>query len=183
MADTAAWPRGGPVAGRTRGPAPRRLGWAASASAVGRPLRWLGRAAGGHRGRRGASVGGSLVADVGKRRAAGWGSWISKEREDGEGDSERRLPEKAKMTGAGRGCEGGDGIGAVGRRRLCMLVLWVRSGLGRGGAWAGSWATRHGRSFLAVSDFIAWAGGAAGRAGPSGGGTGTRRVGLAPVGI
>ena len=32
-------------------------------------------------------------------------------------------------------------------------------GWGGGGAWAGSWATRHGRSFLSVSDFNAWAGG------------------------
>ena len=45
-----------------------------------------------------------------------------KEQGDGGGDTEQRLLERARTTGAGRGCRSGNGMGAAGQRTLCLLV-------------------------------------------------------------
>ena len=74
--------------------------------------------------------------------AGGWwrdGMRMSKEREDGGGDSERRRLERARTTGPGLGGGGGYGMGG-GRGFVCLfvclfgwLVAWL-VGFARGGS-------------------------------------------------
>ena len=79
-------------------------------------------------------------------KCGGFDSWvwetaglgISYELEDGGVDSERRLLEKTRTTGAECVGGGGYGMGATGRRRLCMLLC----GWGCGGRGTGLWGSR-----------------------------------------